>query len=72
MNKVFNALCSGGVSTETQIKITACDSSMQSFFFHQEMKKIISAVSTLEYLINCLYKENVNLVELKQNTTYSV
>lgn len=32
VNKVFNTLCSGGISTETQIKITARDSSMQSFF----------------------------------------
>lgn len=39
VNKVFNTLCSGGVSTETQIKITACDSSMQSFFSHQKMEK---------------------------------
>lgn len=43
VNKLFNMLCSRGISTESQKKNNcACDSSVKTFFSQQEIKNFSS------------------------------
>lgn len=62
-NKVFNMLCSRGISSENQIKITMYVIKLNEKFLcsarDTKKKKHPSTCSSLAYLTNYPHKENV-------------